>query len=145
VTASSTPRTAAHRAVGELVGPGTAASIAAGCLAAHGGTLSAGWVICVACVVIPPPVAVIGVVVSIEPMVAGPSALVGAKAAVEAGGRSVRKGDGRVELELLLLELELVERRQASIQSWLGGLSCSSSISSSSSSSPSAISSSSEL
>jgi hypothetical protein len=88
-------------------------------------------------------------VVSIEPMVAGSSARVNAEAAVEAGGRSVRKGDGRVE-ELVLLELELVvvlqERRQASIQSWLGGLSCSSSsISSSSSSSSSAISSSSEL
>jgi hypothetical protein len=70
-----------------------------------------------------------------------PSALVGAKSAVEAGGILVRKGDGRVgELELVLLEL-LVERRQASIQSWLGGLS---SISSSSSSS-SVSSSSSEL
>jgi hypothetical protein len=91
--------------------------------------------------------AVIGValVVSIEPMVVGPSARANAEAAVEAGGRSVRKDDGRVELLVLLL-LELVERRQASIQSWLGGLSCSSSCSSSSSSSsPSASSSSSEL
>jgi hypothetical protein len=35
------PRPAAHRAVCELVGLGTPASVAAGCLAAHGGT--AAW------------------------------------------------------------------------------------------------------
>jgi thiazolylpeptide-type bacteriocin precursor len=102
----------------------------------------------VACVVTPPAAVIVGValVVSIEPMVAGSSARVNAEAAVEAGGRSVRKGGGRVEelVELELEELELQERRQASIQSWLGGLSCSSSISSSSSST-SASSSSSEL
>jgi hypothetical protein len=109
-----------------------------------------GWVICVACVVIPPPGVIVGVtlVVSIEPMVAMTVAVAVALTTVEVGGRSVRKGDGRVELELLLeleLELELEERRQASIQSWLGGLPCSSTTSFSSSSSSSAISSSSEL
>jgi hypothetical protein len=57
-------------------------------------------VICVACIVIPPPGVIAGVAM------VGSSALVGAKAAVEAGGRSVRKGDGRVEeLELELEEL----------------------------------------
>jgi hypothetical protein len=91
-------------------------------------------VTCVACVVTPPVAVIVGValVVSIEPMVV---VVVVAVATVEAGGRSVRKGDGRVEeLELLVV---LQERRQASIQSWLGGLSCSSSSSSSVSSSSS--------
>jgi hypothetical protein len=59
-----------------------------------------------------PPVAVIGAVLVVPTVPMGT-----AVAAVEAGGRSVRKGGSRVEeQELVMLEL-LVERRQALIQS----------------------------